>query len=175
MEAIHQFWIGKKWNWKWLWIAVIPVGFGVYLLVNWKMTGDPFWFLKAREKLFAMHFDWPWVGVRESILNFKRSPSDAETVGAQELYFTILCLVCTIVSWIKLRPTYAVWMTGNYFLVTCVSFLESVPRYALTLFPIFILFGMLSANRVWRGFLTVMSILFLALFLSLFVRGWWIF
>jgi hypothetical protein len=175
VEALHQFWLRRHWNWRWLWIAVVPAGFGVYLLVNQNITGDPFWFLQARQKLFAMHFTWPWVGIREAILNFDRSPCDAEIVGAQELYFTILSLICAVVSWIKLRPVYAMWITGNYLLVTCVSFLASMPRYALTFFPIFMLFGLLTANRVWRAFLTMASILFLAIFATLFVRGWWSF
>ena len=67
------------------------------------------------------------------------------------------------------------WATGNYLLITCVSFLVSMPRYDLTIFPIFILFALLAVNRVWRGLLTIFSILFLALFASAFVRGWWIF
>lgn len=175
VEVLHQLYVQRKWNWRWLWIALVPLGFCVYLLINWKVTGDPFWFLQMRQKLFAMHFDWPWQGIRDAIGNFRRSPSDSETVGAQELYFTLLSLVCMIVSWFKLRPVYAMWITGNYFLITCVSFLSSMPRYALTLFPIFMLFGLLSANRFWRGLLTVSSILFLALFASLFARGWWIF
>jgi hypothetical protein len=50
-----------------------------------------------------------------------------------------------------------------------------MPRYALTFFPIFMLFGLLAANRFWRGLLTVASVLFLAAFATLFVRGWWAF
>ncbi|MEY2543399.1 MAG: hypothetical protein QOE81_860, partial [Verrucomicrobiota bacterium] len=53
--------------------------------------------------------------------------------------------------------------------------LESMPRYTLTMFPIFILFGLLAANRFWNFVLTVWSLLFLALFTSLFMRGWWAF
>ncbi|HEY4283324.1 MAG TPA: mannosyltransferase family protein [Chthoniobacterales bacterium] len=175
VEALHQLYVRRRWDWRWLWIAAVPLGFGVYLFVNWKVTGDPFWFLRVRQKLFAMHFAWPWVGIREAILNFHRSPTDAEIVGAQELYFAILSLGCAIISWIKLRPAYAMWITANYLLITCISFLESMPRYALTFFPIFMLFGLLSANRFWRGLLTVASILFLAAFATLFVRGWWAF
>ena len=174
VEAIHQLYSRRRWDWRWLWIAIVPAGFGVYLLLNWKVTGDPFWFLSNRQKLFAMHFDWPWVGIWGAIGNLRRGPSDAEMVGAQELYFTLLMLICTIVSWFKLRPVHATWITANYLLLTCVSFLASMPRYAITLYPIVMLFA-LPANRVWRGFLTMLSILFLTLFVSVFVRGWWAF
>src|SRR5260370_42449469 len=99
----------------------------------------------------------------------------SEMVGTQELFFGLLGLVCTVVSWFKLRPIYAEWMTGNWLLFASVTFLESMPRYTLTLFPIFILFGLLSANRFWSVVLTVWSLLFLGLFTSLFGRGWWSF
>ena len=174
-EALHQLYVSRRWNWRWLWAAVVPLGFGVYLMVNWKMTGDPFWFLKARQQLFAVHFDWPWVGIRGAVGSFQRGPSDAEIVGGAELYFAILSLICCVISWIKLRPSYAVWITGNHLLITCVNFLVGTPRYVLTFFPVFILFALISVNRVMRGFLTVLSILFLAIFATLFVRGWWTF
>jgi hypothetical protein len=175
VEAAHQFILTKRWRWRWLWIAIVPTGFGVYLLLNWKITGDPFAFLKMRKSLFHMSFSWPWVGIREAIGNLRRLPNQAEIVGAQELFFTTLGLICMVVSWIKLRPLYAMWITGNWLLVTCVTFIESTPRYALTLFPIFILFALLAKNRFWNAIITVWSLLFLALFTSLFVRGWWAF
>src|SRR5947207_2150071 len=160
---------------RWLWIGFVPLGFATYLFLNWKVSGEPFAFLQMRKPLFAMSFAWPWVGIREAIANLRRSPNQAEMVGAQELYFVALSFVCLVVSWIRLRPLYAVWMTGNWLLFTCVTFIESAPRYAITLFPIFILFALLAKNRLWNGIIAVWSVLFLALFASLFVRGWWAF
>jgi hypothetical protein len=175
IEAVHQWVVSKRWNWRWLWIAIVPAGFGVYLFVNWKVTGDPFAFLRMRKGLFAMESSWPWVGIHSAIGNLRRTPNQAEIVGAQELYFAALGFVCMIVSWIKLRPLHAVWITGNWFLITSVSFLESVPRYVLTMYPVFILFALLARNRLWAAVITVWSLLFLALFSSVFVRGWWVF
>jgi hypothetical protein len=176
VEAAYQFWKTKRWNWRWLWIALVPVGFGVYLLLNWRVTGDPFAFLKMRDQLFHMSFSWPWRGMRGAIgIMMDWKPSQAEMVGTQELFFGLLGLVCTVVSWFKLRPVYATWMTGSWLLSASVTFLESMPRYTLTMFPIFILFGLLSTNRFWSVVLTVWSLLFLGLFTSLFVRGWWAF
>jgi hypothetical protein len=175
VEALHQYWVARRWKWQWLWIALVPIGFGVYLMVNWQVTGDPFAFLRMRHKLFAMSTSWPWVGIREAIGNFDRTANEAEMVGAQELYFVALSLICTIVSWIKLRPLYAMWMTGNWLLFTSVTFIASMPRYTLTLFPIFILFALVARNRFWNAVITVWSLLYFALFASLFVRGWWAF
>jgi hypothetical protein len=175
VEALHQWFTTRRWRWRWLWIALVPAGFGVYLFLNWRVSGDPFAFLKMRGQLFYMSFSWPWDGIHSAIGNLRRTPNQAEILGGEELFMTILALVCVVLSWIKLRPTYATWITGNWILLVSVTFVESMPRYALTMFPIFILFGMLSKNRFWNGVITVWSLLFLAIYSSLFVRGWWVF
>lgn len=175
MEAAQQYAVTKRWQWRWFWVALVPAGFGVYLLLNLHVTGDAFAFLRMRKPLFAMSAAWPWVGIREAIGNLRRPPNQAEMVGAQELFFVALSLAGTIASWIKLRPLYGIWMTGNWLLFTSATFIESAPRYTLTLFPIFMLFALLAASRFWNAVITVWSLLFLALFASLFVRGWWAF
>jgi hypothetical protein len=146
------------------------------LLINWQVTGDPLAALGMRKALSFNSLAWPWVGLRGAMgIMMDWKPGQAEMVGTQELFFGLLGLVCTVVSWFKLRPVYAMWMTGSWLLFASVTFLESMPRYTLTMFPIFILFGLIDANRFWRVVITVWSILFLALFTSLYVRGWWAF
>jgi hypothetical protein len=176
VEAAYQFWKTKRWNWRWLWIALVPVGFGVYLFLNWHVTGDPFAAFRMRKAMSSTSFAGPWVGLRGSLgIMMDWKPDQAEMLGTQEFLFGLLGLIGVVVSWIKLRPIYAMWMTGNWLLFASVTFLESMPRYTLTMFPIFILFGLIAANRFWNVVLTVWSLLFLALFTSLFMRGWWAF
>ncbi len=176
VEAGHQYIATKRWQWRWLWIAIVPAGFGVYLFLNWRVTGNPFGFFEMRKPLFGMSTSWPWVGIRQAfVINAQRPPNEAELIGAQELYFVALGFICMIASWIKLRPLYATWITGNWFLITSATFIVSMPRYCLTMFPIFMLFALLTKNRFWYGIVTVWSLLFLALFAILFVRGQWAF
>jgi hypothetical protein len=175
VEAGHQWATIRRWRWQWLWIAVVPAGFAVYLFLNWRVSGNSFAFLPLRRELFHMTFSWPWNGIADSFRNLRRDPNEAEIVGTQEIIFTALGLVCTIASWLKFRPIYATWITGNWLLLVCVTFIESMPRYALTMFPIFFLFALVSQNRLWSVVITVWSLLFFALFSSLFVRGWWVF
>ena len=70
---------------------------------------------------------------------------------------------------------HAVWITRSWLLVTSATYLASEPRYALTLYPIFILFGLAGRNPFWNGIMTTASLLFLGLFAGLFVCGWWAF
>jgi mannosyltransferase PIG-V len=175
VEAGHQWFIGRRWRWQWLWIAVVPVGFAVYVFLNWRISGDPFAFLKMRRQLFHMSFSWPWNGIADAFRNVRRVPNQAEIVGTQETLFTVLGFACAIASWVKLRPVYAAWVTGNWLLLASVTFIESMPRYTLTMFPIFFLFAFVGEKRFWNALITIWSLLSLALFSGLFVRGWWVF
>lgn len=175
IEAGHQYWSTRRWQWQWLAIGIIGLGFVGYLLLNHHVTGNPFAFSSIMRQNFHKSLTWPWVGIDSSWEALSREAGDAQMIGVQELIFIVLGLVCTIVSWIKLRPIYSVWMTINWLLFTSVTFVLSVPRYTLTMFPIFILFAMLAARKIWFATITFWSILYLGFFASVFVWGRWAF
>jgi hypothetical protein len=174
-EAAHQYWILRRWRWQWLGIAVAALGFVGYLLLNRHVTGDPFAFTGLMRQFFSKSLSAPWTGIDNALGSITRTPAEAEMIGVQEVLFITLGLACTIVSWFKLRPAYSVWMTGNWLLFVSVSFVLSVPRYTLTMFPIYILFAMLAARRVWLAVITVWSLLYLSFFASMFAWGRWAF
>ena len=175
MEVAQRYWTTRRWRWQWSWIALTGLGFGGYLLLNRQVTGNAFAFTSVMKQFFFKSLSSPLTGIDSVLGALTRAPAEAEMVGTQELIFITLGLVCTIVSWKKLRLSYSVWMTGNWLLFVSVSFVLSVPRYTLTMFPIFILFAMLAARRVWFGAITVWSILYLSFFASVFVWGRWAF
>ena len=177
VEAFGVYRRERRWRWEWLWIAFVGCGFALYLLLNWKVLGDPLAFLRIQRGHWYRELTAPWVGIGatwESVMT--RAPAEALMVGWQEFFFVMLGLASTIWCWLKLRPSYAVWMTLNWLLWTSTSFVLSTPRYTLILFPIYVLFAQLSDARViWRSLLTVWSLMMLALFASLFVQGQWAF
>jgi Gpi18-like mannosyltransferase len=175
VEAGHQLFIGRKWRWHWLWLGLVPAGCLVYLLINLHVGGNLFAFLETRRQIFRTSPAWPWVGIHEAINNLQRHPNQAEMVGAQELFFVGLTFVCAIISWFKLRPVYAAWITVNWIGFASLSFIQSAPRYTLACFPIFILLALLGKSRFWLGAITAWSLLFYAIFATLFARGWWAF
>ena len=175
VEAAHQYWTTRRWQWQWLWIGVAGLGFGGYLLLNKHVTGDAFAFTSFMQQFFHKSLSPPWTGIGNAIGSMSRDPGEAEMIGMQEVLFIALGFACTVVSWVKLRPAYSVWMTGNWLLFVSVSFVLSVPRYTLTMFPIYILFSMLAERRVWLAVITFWSILYLSFFASLFAWGRWAF
>ena len=175
MEAAYQYRITHRWQWQWLYIPLMALGFAGYLLLNKLVTGDPFAFTSLMQQFFMKSLSSPITGIDNALGSLTRTPADAEMIGVQEVLFIALGLLCTVVSWIKLRPAYSVWMTGNWLMFVSVSFVLSVPRYTLTMFPIFILFAMIASRRVWFAVITVWSLLYLSFFTSLFTSGHWAF
>ena len=175
VEIVQQYLSNRRLRWQWLWIGLIPLGFGVYLFNNWLVAGNAFAFLQLRKELFSAEIAWPGVGVRNAIASFSSEPAQDQIFGAQEIIFTALGFAGTIATWIKLRPLYGMWMSGNWLLCSSVTFLSGMPRYTLVLFPIYVLFALLASNRIWNALITVWSLFFLALFSSLFAWGHWAF
>ncbi|MEO5721583.1 MAG: hypothetical protein ABIR71_08950 [Chthoniobacterales bacterium] len=173
IEAWLQYRVTRRIDWRWLWMGVVPVGFAGYLYLNYRVTGDVFAFQPIMAEHWYKKFTPPWVGIADVV---QRLPGTNLTEGLQELCYILLGFVCLVWSWIRLRPSYAVWITLNWLLINSTAFVVSVPRYSLTLFPIFFLFALLAVRRPLAGrFLTVVSLLFLALYAIKFVYGTWAF
>jgi hypothetical protein len=173
VEAWLQYRVTRRIDWRWLWIGAVGLGFAAYLLLNYRVTGHPLAFSQVMEEHWYKKITPPWVGIHDV---WRRIPGTNLTEGLQEFIFIVFSFLCTVWCWIKLRPTYAVWMTLNWLLITGTAFVVSVPRYCLTLFPIFIILARLAAWRPLAGrIITVMSLLVLALYATKFAHGTWAF
>ncbi len=173
VEAWLQYRVTRRIDWRWLWIGAVGTGVAGYLWLNYHVTGNPFAFSAVMEQQWYKKFNAPWMGIGDVWL---RIADTNMTEGFHEFFYIVLGLVCTVWSWIRLRPSYAVWITLNWLLITSTDFVVSVPRYLLTFFPIFLLFALLAEKRPLAGrLLAAASLLFLGLFAIKFVYGTWAF
>jgi hypothetical protein len=175
VEAFQEYQITKRWRWVWLWAAGAVVGFTCYLWLNYQVTGQALTFITYQKEHWFRNLAAPWTGMLAAFNAMWGKPADSHMVGFEELFFAALGLVATLFCARLLRLSYTVWMVLNWVLFTSTTFMLSVPRYTLTLFPIYILFARLSRRPFWYEVVTVWSLLFLALFASLFANGRWAF
>ena len=176
-EVWEEYRETRKLNSAWIFVALIPAGFGIYLLLNYVIAGDPTMFLTYQREHWQRYARVPWDGIYETFRRMSNPKAvDAQMNGIQEMLFVILGIGATILGWSNLRNSYRVWMIANWLLFVSTSFVLSVPRYTLTLFPLFILMA-LAARRSWslNVLITSWSLLFLALFSIQFVKGFWAF
>jgi hypothetical protein len=164
----------RRFDWRWLWLGLIPLGFVFYLLLNYYVTGSSLAFLDVQREHWGKHLDFPWKSIWKQILYVRiQQNSISQMFGLMELLFIGIGFFSTVLGWRHLRVSYRVWMIANWLLFVSTSWLLSVPRYTLTMFPIFILFALASKNWLAKTFITAWSILFLALFIISFVQGRW--
>ncbi len=172
-EVGLQYWQTRRINPRWLWLGLVPFGFLGYLWLNHEVTGDYFAFTKIMHEHWYKKFAPPWVGIYDVWL---RTLGLNITEGLNELIAVVLISVCAIWSWLRLRPSYSVWITLNWLLITSTAYILSVPRYTLTLFPVFLLFAKATTGRrFWFAMLTIWSLLYLALYTGRFAQGLWAF
>jgi hypothetical protein len=172
-EVGLQYWQTRRINLRWLWLCLVPFGFLGYLWLNHEVTGDFFAFTKIMHEHWYKKFAPPWVGIREVYL---RTLGMNVNEGLNELIGVVLVSVCTVWSWVRLRPSYSVWITLNWLLINSTAYVLSVPRYTLALFPVFLLFARAcTGRRFWFAMVTVWSLLYLALYTGRFAQGVWAF
>ena len=96
--------------------------------------------------------------------------------GLNEFIGVVLVSVCTVWSWVRLRPSYSVWITLNWLLINSTAYVLSVPRYTLTPFPVFLLFARACTGRRFSfAMLSIRFLLYLALYTGRFAQGVWAF
>ncbi len=166
--------------WKRLWEAAVApalvvAGFLVYLLTNWVVLHDPFAFVAVQRLHWSHRLAPPWVGLREAIRGvFWRVPWEKLTVGVAEIVGGITAYVVTAFSVVKLRPGDAAYAAAVTVMVTFLPFWLSIPRYLLSLYPLFLLAGRVR-NQLVQGIALALSFAGLIVFSLAFSRGYWAF
>ena len=161
-----------------LWIFVIGLGFVAYLSLNYITYGDPLKFLEIQAGHWEMHLSFPTKGFFSALGSiFWRAPEESiRTYGASiQITFVLLSLILIIYSFFRVRLSYSLYALATLLIVTSTSFWISIPRYILTLFPIFIILAILGRRKEINYSIIFLSLIFYALFLSLFVRSKWAF
>ena len=170
IEPALHLWRARRFDPRWLWLATIPLGFVGYLILNYRVTGDPFAFLTITRERWYKSFAPPWVGIVALFEGLVwRPPFEIWTVIWQQALFIAIDAVGAVAAWRWLRPSYAVWVGLNLLLFTSTSFILSAPRYSLILFPLPILFALLARRPTWQTALTAWSLILLVTLALLFL------
>jgi Dolichyl-phosphate-mannose-protein mannosyltransferase len=161
---------------EWVAIGLVGVGFAIYLGLNYAIYGSPFEFLRIQHEHWYKSLAAPWDSIGGAFGWFRDPhPDNVLMYGLMELLFVGIGLAGTVYAAFRFRPSWFVWMAGNMLLFVSTSFLLSTPRYALTLFPLFVSLALMSARTWALALLSAVSIVGLAYFAGRFATGVWAF
>ena len=161
-------------------ICLVPLGLGVYMIYLQQHFGDALMFLHSQPAFGADRSDrivllyqvlWRYIKMLMtvqlgSLLYFR---------VLQELVSSLVFLILAVVSFKKVRLSYAVFAILSFITPTLTGTFSSMPRYVLVMFPAFIVLGKWFENRdrLWR-FWIGLSVILLIIDVSLFLTGRWV-
>lgn len=152
-------------------LLITPLGFGLYLLINYLLFNDPLYFQQPLAHNWYKTFELPWIGI-DNLISFVKNQEDKIFYG--EIVALIFAFLITIFVFIRIRKSYALYMLINLLLFTSTNFILSTPRYILILFPIYIGLGLIK-NRLSIILISSLS-LSLLIFLTIhYLEGKWVF
>jgi len=177
VEYLHQKgWKPRKIDLNILWTLSSLGGFLIYLDINNQVTGNPFTFLTVEAAHWNNRLD-PKAGLLAaySWATTAKYP-DNITAGLAPLLFAIFGLMILGISvWQRMRPVYITYMFFCWGLAVSTSWWISVPRYVMGMFPMFMLFGLLSNRRAVNIAIVVLSGALLCFFTVFFALDLWAF
>lgn len=174
----YNFFKAKK---KFPWISIFsPLGIGVYSVYSYFTAGDAFVFMHSWstwKKTFSIF--GPVKSLINGIYNVVRGPQPSfdspfvYPVSILELASLVFLVGIVIWSYKKLKPVYWYYLVINSYIFLAGGILQSLPRYILVLFPIYIF---LAGKLKGKSFLiyNLVSTIILVVTTSIFLRGYWI-
>jgi Gpi18-like mannosyltransferase len=176
VEYLHQ----KKWNLRKadlnvLWIFLAVAGFLIYLGINNLSTGNPFTFLNVESVHWHQTFN-PLMGLALAVQVSTTGTFPVNLLALAQLIFASLALFATVESFrLRLRLSYNVYMLLTWMLIVSTSLWNSIPRYVLTLFPMFILMGISVSSKKIHYFVALSSLGIMCVFTVIFALGKFVF
>jgi len=152
---------------------LMPLGLSLYMAWLWVLRGDPLYFSHIQSH-WDRHLAWPWVSVLHSFKTIQ--DGDPATVATQslELAFTALMLTVLFAGIKRLRFSYWSYMALSILAPMSTSSLMSMPRFALVLFPMFVVLGLWGERPSINSGVVAISLPLLGLFTVLFANWYWV-
>ncbi|HKP54177.1 MAG TPA: mannosyltransferase family protein [Chloroflexia bacterium] len=154
-----------------LWAGYLAWTTGDLLAISHTVDQSPWW-RAAR---------WPWetLAIEFGHLGDVAITPLSRIVNSQDLVYAVFLIEASVIAWWALPRIYAIYCTVSTW--TLLSFtvvdwpMQSLPRYSLAIFPIFLLLARLGANRHWDRAIVITGATLLGLNTTLFATWYWVF
>jgi hypothetical protein len=127
--------------------------FAVYLMINFRVYGDPFMFLTIQREHWHQQIDFFWntaVYLPNAALTYWRNGQFGLFMGFAGSGVAAMALVMSLIVYgaKRLEPTYTAYAAAYFVMAFGATWLLSAPRYSLVIFPIAMSMAYFT-RRVW--------------------------
>ncbi len=151
MELVHELARERRGCARLLWLLLIPAGFGAYLLVNYKVAGNPFQYMVYQREHWGQGFGFFFATAAYQLDNA------IECAGSNwhnllglwlpNLVYSIASLAVMAAAARRMRPSYTAWFIAYYAVAIGATWLLSAPRYLISLPPLILAASMPAKGR----------------------------
>ena len=145
-------------------LILIPLGFAVYLQINYVETGDPFTYMAYQKEHWHQELGWFFDSVRYQLsylVGYWQNGQYTRALGLSipNLLAQFSALALMTVTARKQRPSYMLYFLAYFAVAMGVTWLLSAPRYLIVLFPLILSIAELTKKRQVDTAATVLCIL----------------
>ncbi len=173
----------SRWKWRMSANAVsllfIPLGFVLYLFVNYSVTGNPFMFLVYQESNWHQQLGW-FFGTMATIVNSATSSFSDNLqllwgLWIPNIVFLFASLGIVIAAQNKLRASNVAYFIAYYVICMGATWLLSAPRYLTAAYPLALALGAITEKKSVDRFVTIVCVILFILYLFAFVNQWYVY
>lgn len=161
--------------WRMLAVLLIPCGFLIYLGINDWVTGNPLAFTVMQKQYWGNQMVPPWQPLMASLdylFTGKPTPQGTSVEVVRLVSFGLTCL-SLLLGLKRIRWTYQLYAWAQLGMVMLSSWLMSLPRYLLCLFPLFMIYATLSRNEAFHYRLMLISTMLMSMWAFVYATGYW--
>lgn len=152
-------------------LLISSTGLIAYLLINYYVWGNPFYFTIIQRQHFFESFSLLGQGLIDSYKAISwRTGLEKIYLGYGQIFAFIFSLVMSIYVLFRIRLSYGLFMIISLFFYYSMSFWMCMMRYILTLFPMYIALALFSKNNIFRFSWITISSLLLIIFSLVFIQ-----
>jgi hypothetical protein len=131
------------------WISLAAAGLLTYLAINQIVHGDPLYFLEAQRNNWGQHLVRPWEPVQVAIETLLAGRNDFTFtfIYAGRIAGVLVALPLLVLAVWRLRLADVLYGWTGFLLMVSASWLISLPRYLLVLYPLFVIGARFTRSR----------------------------
>lgn len=160
-------------SFKPLWLLLIPCGIGVYLLINWRLTGNPLMFMELQARHWNQGFTPPWNQVANTFHHIVHdAPARARFTMIESRFIASIVGVVFMLGAIRRLPlSWQIYGWSSLLVFMSTKEPISLVRYLVVLFPIYPVLAMWTRRPIVFQAALCLSTLLMAAWAMLFITG----